>query len=88
MSLGIPALLVAAITATVIAGLAISAPGGLVQTWVRRLSLVVLTLSPWTIGTWRREFSKREIFLAAWFLVFILVLIVLSFLPNYFEVLE
>ena len=56
MPLGIPVLVIAAMIATVVAGLAVSARGGL------------------------------EAFLAAWFLVFILALIALPFLPNYFGV--
>jgi hypothetical protein len=88
MPLGIPLLLIAAMTATAIAGLAVYAPGDLVQTWVRRLSLTLLNLSPWTVGTWRREFSKRETFFAAWFLAFVLALIVLPFLPTHFEASE
>lgn len=72
MPLGIPALLIAALTATVIATLVAYVPGNIVQTWVRRLFLIILNLNPLTVGAWRREFSKRETFLAAWFLVFIL----------------
>ena len=81
----IPALLVAAVTATVIAGLAISAPGNVVQTLVRRLFLVFINLNPWTIGTWRSEFSKRETFLAAWLVVFVVVFFTLLFHPNCLE---
>ena len=88
MPLGIPSFLVAAMTATVIAGFVICAPGDAVQTFVRRLFLVLVNLNPWTVGTWRREFSKRETFFAAWFLVFVLALVALSFLPNYIEALK
>ena len=83
MPLGILALILSAIIATVFAGIVAYAPGNFVQTWVRRLSLVILNLSPWTIGTWRREFSKRETFIAAWFLAFILALIALPFMSNH-----
>jgi hypothetical protein len=69
---------IAALAATVMATAAILAPWQAVQTWVRRLSLIVFNLSPWTIGTWRRSFTKRETFLAAWFLVFILTLVLLA----------
>ena len=80
MPLGIPSFLVAAMTATVIAGVAISAPGDVVRILVRRLFLVIVNLNPWTVGTWRREFSKREAFFAAWFLVFAMTLIALSYI--------
>jgi hypothetical protein len=35
-------------------------------------------------GTWRKEFSTRETFLAAWFLSFVAVLIGLAFAPRNF----
>ena len=82
MPLGIQSFLIAAITAAVIAGLAIFALGNSWRTLVRRLFLVLVNLNPWTVGRWRNEFSKRETFLAAWFLVFMVVLVALSFLPN------
>lgn len=72
-------LLVSALTATVIPTLVVYLPGDFVRTWVRRLFLVLANLSPWTTGTWRREFSTRETFMAAWFLVFVAVLFGLLF---------
>jgi hypothetical protein len=75
LALGIP---------TVIATAVILAPGTLVRTWVRRVFLVVINLSPWITGTWRKEFSTRETFLAARFLSLVLVLIGLEFVPRDF----
>jgi hypothetical protein len=60
---------------TAIATAVILAPGMMLRTWVRRVFLVVINLSPWISGTWRKEFSTRETFLAAWFLSVVLVLI-------------
>jgi hypothetical protein len=58
------------------------APGTIVRTWVRRIFLVIINSSPWIVGTWRKEFSTRETFLAAWFLSFVSVLIGLAFAPH------
>jgi hypothetical protein len=69
---------------TAIATGATLAPGTIVRTWVRRIFLVVINLSPGILGTWRKEFSTRETFLAAWFLSFISVLIGLAFAPRDF----
>jgi hypothetical protein len=67
---------------TAIATAVILAPGTMVRTWVRRVFLIVINLSPWIAGTWRKEFSTRETFLAAWFLSVIVVLIGLEFVPH------
>jgi len=74
MPFGLPVLLVSALSATVIATLTIYAPGDGVRTWVRRLFLILVNLNPWMIGTWRKDFSARETFMAAWFFVFVVVL--------------
>jgi len=76
----IAAVLLAIVVATAI-GVTL-APGTKVRTWVRRVFLVIINLSPWTIGTWRKEFSTRETFLAAWFLSFVAVLLGLAFAPR------
>ena len=34
------------------------------RAYMRRLFLVLINLSPWIVGTWRKEFSTRETFLA------------------------
>jgi hypothetical protein len=62
--------ILAVVAATVISSIVISAQEGVVHTWARRLVLILLNLSPWTIGTWRIQFSKRETFLASWLLFF------------------
>jgi hypothetical protein len=69
---------------TAIATGAILVPGTMVRTWVRRIFLVIINLSPWIVGTWRKELSTRETFLAAWFLSFVSVLIGLAFAPHNF----
>jgi len=71
---------------TVVATGVILAPGTMVRTGVRRIFLVVINLSPGVLGTWHKEFSSRETFLAAWFLSFVLVLIGLAFAPWHFLV--
>jgi len=78
-------LILAVVAATVISSIVISAQEGVVHTWARRLVLVLLNLSPWTIGTWRSQFSKREVFLASWLLFFLLGLAVFSVLQNIFS---
>ena len=78
MLFGLP-VLVSVLSATVIATLVVYSPGDFVRTWVRRLFLVLANLSPWTIGTWRKEFSTRETFMASWFLVFVVALFGLLF---------
>ena len=77
-------LLLAVVAATAISILVISAQESVFHTWVRRLVLVLLNLSPWTIGTWRSQFSKRETFFAAWLLFFLLGLAVISMLQRIF----
>jgi hypothetical protein len=77
----ISALTVAALLATVVAVVAALAPGDAMQTWVRRLFLVLINLSPWTLGTWRSSLSRRETFLAACFLTFVVALVVLAVVP-------
>jgi len=79
--LGPSALALSAASATIVAALVSAAPGDTVQTWVRRVCLFVVNLSPWTVGTWRRGFTKRETFLAAWFLAFVMTLVLCVFLP-------
>ncbi len=75
-------LLIATTIATITAGLAIYVLGSELQIWVRRVFLILINLNPWTAGEWRHEFTRRETFCAAWFLVFVLVLIALSFFPD------
>jgi hypothetical protein len=72
--------LLAAMTATLIAALTSYAGGEGLRTWVRRLFLVFLNLIPGGFGIWRRDFSRRETFLATWFLTFILALVGLTLL--------
>jgi hypothetical protein len=76
------ALIAAAVLATIVAALATTVAGATVQTWVRRVFLVLINLSPWILGTWRNNFSKRETFLAAWFLTFVAILLVIAFVPG------
>ena len=80
------AVALAALVATVVAAVVTAAPSEFVQIWVRRVFLVVINLSPWTLGTWRDKFSKREAFLAAWFLVFVLALLLCAFVPRHWRV--
>jgi hypothetical protein len=74
----ITVVLLAILVATVVASGATLAPGTIVRTWIRRVFLAVINLSPWITGTWRSEFSTRETFMAAWFLSFVVALIGLS----------
>jgi hypothetical protein len=83
MQLVIVCLLAVGIPTAIATGVTL-APGTMVRTWVRRVFLVVINLSPWILGTWRKEFSSRETFLAAWFLSFVLILIGLAFAPRWF----
>ena len=85
MASGMVTFLLAVVAATVIAGLVVSVPRGVVHTWVRRLVLLLLNLSPWTIGTWRSEFSKRETFFGSWLLFFLLGLAAFSLLQSIFH---
>jgi hypothetical protein len=73
MQLVIVCLLAVGIPTAIATGI-ILAPGTMIRTWVRRIFLVVINLSPGVLGTWRKEFSPRETFFAAWFLSFVLVL--------------
>jgi hypothetical protein len=66
---------IAGMTASVVATVATLAPGQAVQNWIRRVCLVLFNLSPWTIGMWRRSFTRRETLLAGWFLCFVLTLV-------------
>lgn len=66
--------LFAAVVATAAAMAMLYVPNAGVGIWIRRVFLVLLNLNPWTFGTWRSEFSKRETFFAAWLLVFVVVL--------------
>src|SRR6267143_406245 len=74
MQLGLPLFLVAVVVATVAAMAMLYVPNAGVGIWIRRVFLILLNLNPLTFGTWRSEFSKRETFFAAWFLVFVVVL--------------
>lgn len=67
------AALISVVLATVVATTVTFLP---VHSWVRRLFLIVINLNPFTFGTWRNEFSRRETFLACWFLAFIAALTV------------
>ena len=82
MELGLPLFFVAAAAATVAATLLLYVPNQGVGVWIRRVFLVLMNLNPWTLGTWRSEFSKRETFLAAWFLVFLVVLFTVPLLEQ------
>src|SRR5947208_6896386 len=79
--LGTSALAVAVASATLVALVVAVVPGQTVQTWVRRLILVVINLSPWTVGIWRSGFTKRETVFAAWLLTFVVVLLLSEFCP-------
>lgn len=70
--------------ATVVATLMVMAPAP-VHAWVRRIFLILLNLNPWTVGTWRRSFTRRETFLAAWFMVFVASLVVCAFIPLHWR---
>jgi len=80
--LGTSALAVAVASAALVALVVAVVPGQTVQTWVRRLILVVINLSPWTVGTWRSGFTKRETVLAAWLLTFVVALLLWAFFPR------
>ena len=75
-------LLIALGLPTTVAALLVSIPGMAAKTWVRGVFLVLINLNPWTVGTWRHEFSKRETFMAAWFVAFVLALLGLAFGPR------
>lgn len=77
------AVAIAALSATLIAAVVTAAPVEAVQTWARRLFLVVINLNPWTLGTWRNRFTKRETFLATWFLTFVVALLLCAFVPRH-----
>lgn len=65
---------VSAMFSTLVAVLIVRSEAQIPKTWIRWIFLVLLNLNPWTIGTWRSDFSKRETFMAAWFLTFILTM--------------
>lgn len=69
------AFIVAAVVATVVAICVHALAGVSLGNWVRRLFLVLINLTPWTAGIWRRSFSRRETAFAAWFLAFIIALV-------------
>jgi hypothetical protein len=71
MTPGLMTLCAAALTATVASIAVYLFESAAVNTWVRRVALVLFNLSPWTIGFWRSSFTRRETAFAAWFLVFI-----------------
>ena len=66
---------IAGVLATTVAAAVIMAPSP-IQTWARRVFLIVWNLNPWGFGTWRERFTRRETFLAVWFLVFVASLVV------------
>ena len=83
MDQALSAFAVSAAVATVVAICIYSLAGIAVGNWVRRLFLLLINLSPWTIGIWRRSFTRRETAFAAWFLAFILTFVLsLYLLPK------
>jgi hypothetical protein len=75
---------VSAAVATIVAICIYSLSGDIVRNWVRRFFLLLINLCPWTIGTWRRSFTRRETAFAAWFLAFILTFVLsLYHLPKH-----
>ncbi len=82
MPLELKAVAVAAGVATVVASLMVRIGDEAVGTWVRRIFLTVLNLNPLIMGTWRRTFSRRETFLAAWLLAFIGTLVGIALLDG------
>ena len=82
MQAEIKAVLLAGVLATVVASAIAWTASSTIGTWVRRIFLTVVNLSPGTMGTWRKTFSARETFLAAWFLTFVGTLIGLAFLTR------
>jgi MFS family permease len=73
---------IASLAATLVAAI-VTAAGGAAQNWARRLFLVVINLNPWILGTWRDKFSRRETFLATWFLTFVATLLLCVFVPRH-----
>jgi hypothetical protein len=71
---------IAALIATVVTGMLVPAMGVEARNWVRRIFLVVVNLHPMNWGTWRSEFTKREVAFACWFVVFLVVFVVGSLL--------
>jgi hypothetical protein len=79
MPLLLPALLIAALAATVVSLVVYSLPFGSVHDWIRRFALVLFNLTPGGIGTWRKSFTRRETAFVTWFLVFVVTLILVVF---------
>jgi hypothetical protein len=73
MHMELVALLAAATFATLVA-LLVARAGDSSRTWVRRVFLLLLNVTPGGVGVWRRQFSRREAVLSAWFLAFIVAL--------------
>ena len=69
--------------ATVIAAIVVGRGNDAGHPWVRRIFLIIINLHPLNWGTWKTSFSKREAFLASWFLAFISVLILISLYAIY-----
>jgi uncharacterized membrane protein YiaA len=76
------ALVVLVALPTAIAGAVVKFPVTAVQTCVRWTALVFLNLLAMG-GVWRREFSRREMFLAAWCLAFIVELFGFALIARY-----
>ena len=82
MQLGLSSLGICVTSATVVAALVAAAPGEALQGWVRRITLILINLTPVGGGNWRSSFSKRETFLGAWFVTFVVTIVVWSLLPS------
>lgn len=83
MPLGISALGVAVLSATVVATLVTIAPSQTLQAWARRVTLILINLTPLGGGNWRSNFSKRETFLGAWFVTFVVALVLWGHFPRH-----
>jgi len=68
-------LAVACLVASVAAALFVTLAGPAARSWIRKALLVVMNLNPAPWGTWEADFSRREVFLSAWFLAFVLTLV-------------
>ncbi len=68
MDQGLLAIAVSAAVATIVATSVYLLAGDAVGNWVRRFFLLLINMSPWTLGIWRRSFTRRETAYAAWFL--------------------
>ena len=77
-------LLVSAVAAVAVGILALAAPGDWPRLWLRRFALPILWVASReprsTFAEFsRRTFSKRELFLAIWFLTFVITFTLLEF---------